>query len=70
MSDLLTESLFEGEAAVAAFESESGGWDITLHFAQAPDEAAIRAFDAQRFADGGVTDGNAVRCSDAGLLQF
>src|SRR5579872_2343754 len=42
VSDLLTESLFEGEAAVAAFEGESGSWDITLHFAQAPDEAAIR----------------------------
>src|SRR5579872_2399055 len=42
VSDLLTESLFEGEAAVAAFEGESGRWDITLHFAQAPDEAAIR----------------------------
>src|SRR5579863_7870278 len=36
VSDLLTESLFEGEAAVAAFEGASGRWDITLLFAQAP----------------------------------
>jgi ribosomal protein L11 methyltransferase len=42
VSDLLTESLFEGEAAVAAFEGPTGRWDITLHFAEAPDEAAIR----------------------------
>jgi ribosomal protein L11 methyltransferase len=42
VSDLLTESLFEGEAAVAAFENASGRWDITVHFAEAPDEAAIR----------------------------
>jgi ribosomal protein L11 methyltransferase len=42
VSDLLTESLFEGEAAVAAFEGESGCWNITVHFAQAPEERAIR----------------------------
>src|SRR5579863_6651048 len=42
VSDLLTESLSEGKAAVAAFEGPSGRWDITVHFAQAPDEAAIR----------------------------
>ena len=42
VSDLLTESLFEGEAAVAAFEGPTGRWDITVHFAEAPDEQAIR----------------------------
>jgi ribosomal protein L11 methyltransferase len=42
VSDLLTESLFEGEAAVAAFEGPDGRWDITVHFAEAPNEAAIR----------------------------
>jgi ribosomal protein L11 methyltransferase len=42
VSDLLTESLFEGEAAIAAFEGPTGRWDITIHFGQAPDEAAIR----------------------------
>jgi len=42
VSDLLTENLFEGEAAVAAFEGARGHWDIAVHFAQAPDEGAIR----------------------------
>jgi ribosomal protein L11 methyltransferase len=40
--DLLTESFFEGQAAIAAFEGASGRWDITVHFAEAPDQAAIR----------------------------
>ena len=42
VADLLTENFFEGEAAIAAFEGPAGRWDITLHFAQAPDEDAIR----------------------------
>src|ERR1700720_460957 len=40
--DLLTESFFEGQAAIAAFEGAGGRWDITVHFAEAPDEASIR----------------------------
>jgi ribosomal protein L11 methyltransferase len=40
--DLLTESFFEGQAAIAAFEGPGGRWDITVHFAEAPDQAAIR----------------------------
>jgi ribosomal protein L11 methyltransferase len=40
--DLLNESFFEGQAAIAAFEGPGGRWDITVHFAQAPDEASIR----------------------------
>jgi ribosomal protein L11 methyltransferase len=40
--DLLTESFFDGQAAIAAFEGPGGRWDITVHFAQAPDEASIR----------------------------
>jgi ribosomal protein L11 methyltransferase len=40
--DLLTESLFEGQAAVAAFERPDGRWDVTVHFAEAPDQASIR----------------------------
>ena len=40
--DLLTESFFEGQAAIAAHEGPGGRWDITLHFAQAPDQASIR----------------------------
>ena len=40
--DLLTESFFEGQAAIAAFERPDGRWDITVHFAEAPDQTAIR----------------------------
>jgi len=40
--DLLTESFFDGQAAIAAFEGAGGRWDITVHFAQAPDQASIR----------------------------
>jgi ribosomal protein L11 methyltransferase len=40
--DLLTESFFEGQAAISAFEGPGGRWDITVHFADAPDEASIR----------------------------
>ncbi len=40
--DLLTESFFEGQAAIAAFEGPDGRWGITVHFAEAPDQASIR----------------------------
>jgi ribosomal protein L11 methyltransferase len=40
--DLLTESFFEGQAAIAASEGPGGRWDITVHFAQVPDETSIR----------------------------
>jgi ribosomal protein L11 methyltransferase len=40
--DLLTESFFEGQAAIAAFERPDGRWDITVHFADPPDQAQIR----------------------------
>jgi ribosomal protein L11 methyltransferase len=40
--DLLTESFFEGQAAIAAFEGPGGRWDITVHFAEAPDQVSIR----------------------------
>jgi ribosomal protein L11 methyltransferase len=40
--DLLTESFFEGQAAIAAFEGPGGGWDITVHFAEPPDQVSIR----------------------------
>ena len=42
IADLLTEGLSEGEAAVAAFEGPTGRWDITVHFADAPDQDTIR----------------------------
>jgi ribosomal protein L11 methyltransferase len=40
--DRLTESFFEGQAAIAAFEGLGGRWSITVHFAQAPDQTSIR----------------------------
>jgi ribosomal protein L11 methyltransferase len=40
--DLLTESFFEGQAAIAAFERPDGLWDITVNFADPPDQASIR----------------------------
>jgi ribosomal protein L11 methyltransferase len=40
--DLLTESFFEGQAAIAAFEGPGGRWAITVHFAEAPDQVSIR----------------------------
>jgi ribosomal protein L11 methyltransferase len=40
--DLLTESFFEGQAAIAAFEAPDGRWEITVHFADPPDQASIR----------------------------
>jgi ribosomal protein L11 methyltransferase len=42
ISDLLTETIDEGEAAIGAFEGPDGRWDVTFYFAAAPDEAAIR----------------------------
>jgi ribosomal protein L11 methyltransferase len=40
--DLLNESLDDSQAAVAAFERADGRWDVSLHFAEPPDEASIR----------------------------
>jgi len=40
--DRLTESFLEGEAAIAAFERSDGRWDVTLHFAEAPDQTSVR----------------------------
>jgi ribosomal protein L11 methyltransferase len=40
--DVLTEVFFEGEAAVAAFERPDGRWDVTVHFADPPDQAQLR----------------------------
>jgi ribosomal protein L11 methyltransferase len=40
--DLLTESFFEGQAAITAFEGPGGRWDIIVHFAEAPDQGSIR----------------------------
>ena len=40
--DLLNESLYEGQAAITAYEGPGGRWDIIVHFAEPPDENAIR----------------------------
>jgi ribosomal protein L11 methyltransferase len=40
--DLLTESFFEGQAAIAAFTRPDGRWDISAHFAEPPDQAGVR----------------------------
>jgi ribosomal protein L11 methyltransferase len=40
--DLLTESFFEGQAAIAAFARSDGRWDVTVNFADPPDEESIR----------------------------
>ena len=42
IADILSEAFDSGETAVAAFENMDGGWDITIHFGEAPDEAAVR----------------------------
>ncbi len=40
--DALTEIFSEGQAAIAAFERPDGRWDVTVHFADAPDQALVR----------------------------
>jgi ribosomal protein L11 methyltransferase len=40
--DLLTEVFFEGQAAIAAYERPGGRWDVTMHFADPPDQALVR----------------------------
>ena len=54
--DLLTESFFEGQAAVAAFEGAGGRWHITVHFAEAPDETSIRELVAVAAGDDAAQD--------------
>lgn len=41
--DALTDLFDDGAAALAAFERPDGRWDVTVHFAAYPDEAALRA---------------------------
>jgi ribosomal protein L11 methyltransferase len=49
--DFLTESFFEGQAAIAAFERPDGCWGVTMHFAEAPDQASIRELVATAAGD-------------------
>lgn len=52
--DLLTECFFDGQAAIAAFERSDGRWDVSIHFADPPDQNAVRDMV-------GLTAGPAVR---------
>jgi ribosomal protein L11 methyltransferase len=40
--DALTEFFDEGQAAIAAFERPDGRWDVTVHFADPPDQPLLR----------------------------
>ena len=40
--DVLNESLDDDHAAVAAYERPDGRWEVSLHFAEAPNRGAIR----------------------------
>ena len=40
--DRLNESFFEGQAAISAFEGPGGRWDVTVYFAETPDQTSIR----------------------------
>jgi ribosomal protein L11 methyltransferase len=40
--DIITESYPSHDLAIAAFEGPGGRWDITMHFAEPPDEGMIR----------------------------
>jgi ribosomal protein L11 methyltransferase len=50
--DVLNESFFEGQAAIAAFERPNGRWDVTVHFAEPPDETSIRELVGLAAGDG------------------
>jgi ribosomal protein L11 methyltransferase len=41
--DVLAESFDNNDAAIAAFERPDGQWDVTLYFAERPEESAVRA---------------------------
>ena len=40
--DVLTEVFVDGAAAISAFERTDGRWEVTVHFADAPDQALLR----------------------------
>lgn len=49
--DALSEVFCDGEAAVAAFERPDRRWDVTMHFADAPDQALVRELVGQAAGD-------------------
>jgi ribosomal protein L11 methyltransferase len=54
--DLLSESLFDGQAAITAFEDAGGRWQVAMHFAEAPDRASIRELVAVAAGDKATAD--------------
>jgi ribosomal protein L11 methyltransferase len=63
-ADLLTEGLADGEAAVAAFAGPTGRWDITVHFAEAPNAATIRDLIALAAGDARAVQFDVVESKD------
>lgn len=57
IADLLAESFDSDVAAVAVFETAPGQWDLTVYFAERPDEAAVRTLVALA---GGEASGTAL----------
>lgn len=49
--DNISENYPAQDFAIAAFEAPGGRWDITMHFAEQPDETAIRAMVAEAAGD-------------------
>lgn len=49
--DAITERYPSHDLAIAAFEALGGRWDITMHFAEAPDEDSIRALVTETAGD-------------------
>lgn len=47
VADAITESYPHDDFAVTAFEAPGGRWDVTMHFAEPPDEALIRTLVTQ-----------------------
>jgi ribosomal protein L11 methyltransferase len=54
--DLLSESLFDGQAAITAFEDAGGRWQVAMHFAEAPDRASIHELVAVAAGDKATGD--------------
>lgn len=49
--DIITETYPSHDLAIAAFEAPNGRWDITMHFAEPPDESTIRDVVARTAGD-------------------
>ena len=74
--DAITERYPSHDLAIAAFEVPGGRWDITMHFAEAPDEDFIRQFLGRMLFTGEesrksvtvLSGGEKVRCMLARLM--